>query len=87
MFQQIKTPDALKGSTHMKATLAVRVDRSNPNHHLWNNNGTWWCHFTRHLPDFTKARVRQSLATPNVVEARALRDALLAGQAWTGGAR
>ena len=26
--------------------LAIRLDPANPDHHLWNNNGTWWCHFT-----------------------------------------
>jgi len=20
------------------------INAANPNHHLWNNNGTWWCH-------------------------------------------
>ena len=67
----------------MKTTLAVRVDHSNPNHHLWNNNGTWWCHYTLHQPDSTKLRVRRSLGTADVAEARARRDALLA----RGGAR
>jgi hypothetical protein len=50
----------------------------NPNHHLWNNHGTWWCHFTLHLPDFTKHRVRLSLDTREPMTARALRDSLLA---------
>jgi hypothetical protein len=45
------------------ATLAVRIHPDNQNHHLWNNNGTWWCHYTLHLPDFTKRRVRKSLET------------------------
>ncbi len=59
------------------ATLAVRVHPDNQNHHLWNNNGTWWCHYTLHLPDFTKRRVRTSLETNNSRQARAKRDALL----------
>ncbi len=50
---------------------------ANGNHHLWNNNGTWWCHYTIHLPDFTKRRVRVSLHTGNVRVARLLRDSLL----------
>ena len=58
-------------------TLAVRVSSDNPDHHLWNNNGTWWCHFTLHLPDYTKTRVRTSLGTSSLVDARQLRDALL----------
>ena len=66
------------------AELAIRICPDNPNHHLWNNNGTWWCHYTLHLPDFTKRRVRASLATPNPEQARARRDALLTGSMCTG---
>ena len=62
------------------ATLAVRVRPDNPNHHLWNNHGTWWCHYTLHRSDFTKQRVRISLDTCNQREARARRDAILAGR-------
>ena len=57
--------------------------RSNPDHHLWNNHGTWWCHFTLHLPDFTKRRVRCSLATRSLPEARQRRARVLAsGEPW-----
>jgi hypothetical protein len=58
------------------ANFALRVDRANPDHHLWNNNGTWWCHFTVHLPDFTKRRIRRSLQTGSRFVARLRRDAL-----------
>lgn len=58
--------------------LAVRVDDENPNHHLWNNRGTWWCHFTLHKPDYTADRVRVSLKTRDLHLARSRRDALLA---------
>lgn len=57
--------------------LAVRVDPSNPDHHLWNNRGTWWCHFTLHRADYTARRVRVSLKTRDQQEARARRDKLL----------
>ena len=66
------------------AELAIRIRPANPNHHLWNNNGTWWCHYTLHLPDFTKRRVRSSLATPDPRQARARRDTLLAGSMCMG---
>jgi hypothetical protein len=66
------------------AELVVRIRPENPNHHLWNNNGTWWCHYTLHLPDFTKRRVRSSLATPDPRQARARRDTLLAGSMCMG---
>ncbi len=58
--------------------LAVRVDADNPNHHLWNNRGTWWCHFTVHRPDYTAERVRVSLKTRDLETARTRRDELLA---------
>lgn len=57
--------------------LSIRIPGGNPNHHLWNNNGTWWCHFTVHLPNYTAERVRVSLGTRNLVEARRRRDELL----------
>ncbi len=57
--------------------LSVRSNPENANHHLYNNHGTWWCHFTLHH-DNQKERVRQSLKTRDVNEARARRDALLA---------
>lgn len=59
------------------ATLAVRIRPDNPYHHLWNNNGTWWCHYTLHLADFTKRRVRVSLGTRDPAKAFSRRDALL----------
>lgn len=58
--------------------LAVRVDKENPNHHLWNNRGTWWCHFTLHRPDYTAERIRVSLKTRDIDLARSRRDELLA---------
>jgi hypothetical protein len=56
--------------------IAIRIG-SNLNHHIWNNNGTWWLHYTEHLADYTKRRVRISLHTHNVRAARAIRDVLL----------
>lgn len=63
-----------------RSSLAVRVHGDNPNHHLWNNHGTWWVHYTVHLPGFTKRRIRQSLRTRGVETARYRRDAILAGR-------
>jgi hypothetical protein len=53
------------------------VKNTNPNHHIWNNNGTYWCHYTVHNDDYTKQRVRVSLGTNDVKIARALRDFLM----------
>jgi hypothetical protein len=52
-------------------------DEGNPNHHLWNNHGTWFVHYTRYPTPFTKERVRRSLQTKSLVEAREKRDAIL----------
>ncbi|MDG1833225.1 MAG: hypothetical protein P8J63_08365 [Verrucomicrobiota bacterium] len=62
-------------------TLSVRVNRKNPDHHLWNNLGTWWLHYTLHMADFTKRRVRKSLGTHDVDKARTRRDELFANLA------
>ena len=43
--------------------LTRRQRPSGENHHLWNNNGTWWCHFTVHTANGQKRRVRRSLRT------------------------
>ena len=63
---------------NQQSKLSVRRRAGNANHHLWNNHGTWWCHFTLHLPDFTKRRVRRSAGTACAEEAREIRDFLLA---------
>ena len=48
-----------------------------PDHHLWNNNGTFWCHYTVHEAGHTKRRVRAPLHTKDREEARVRRDELL----------
>lgn len=57
--------------------LLAECRASNPLHHLWNNNGTWWLHCTVHRPDYTKDRVRLSLRTADLEEAMRRRDAEL----------
>lgn len=52
----------------------VKNKTPNPDHNIWNNNGTWWCHYTVHNDDYTKQRVRVSLGTNDLEIARALRD-------------
>lgn len=58
--------------------FAVRLDPQNPDHHLYNNNGTWFIHYTVYPTPLTKERVRKSLGTKELSEARARRDAILA---------
>jgi hypothetical protein len=56
----------------------IRIAADNPNHHLWNNHGTWFLHYTVHPTPFTKDRIRRSLGTKDLAIARARRDAFLA---------
>ncbi len=56
---------------------ALRINGANADHHLWNNNGTFWVHYTVHPDPFTKERIRVSLSTKNLNEAREKRDSLL----------
>ncbi len=53
----------------------IRVSPDNPNHHLWNNHGTWFLHYTVYPTPFTKERIRRSLGTKNLELARERRDA------------
>ena len=59
----------------MQQELAIRVDAENPNHHLWNNHGVWWIHYTLHLDELRVRRVRRSLLTRDLEQARRHRDA------------
>lgn len=61
----------------MTGTPSIRVNRGNRDHHLWNNNGTWFVHYTVHRVDHTKQRVRRSLGTHRLETARRLRDRAL----------
>ena len=58
-------------------SLSVRIDDANPLHHLWNNNGTWWVHYTLNF-DFRTRRRRCSLGTQSLEEAVRRRDELFA---------
>ena len=58
-------------------TPALRTNLRNLNHHLYDNNGTWWIHFHVHHPDYTKSRIRESLGTKCLTRARELRDLVL----------
>jgi hypothetical protein len=56
----------------------IRIAADNPNHHLWNNHGTWFLHYTVHPTQFTKERIRRSLGTKDLDIARARRDSFFA---------
>jgi len=68
---------ALSGTLVARIPVSARSGDSNPDHHLWNNRGTWWCHFTLHRADYTAERIRVSLKTRDLEVARCRRDELL----------
>ena len=59
--------------------LAVRISGNNPNHNLWDNNGTKFLHFTAHPTIATKKRYRVSLKTKAWGVARKRRDQIFRG--------
>jgi hypothetical protein len=60
------------------ALPGIRVRPENANHHLWNNHGTWFLHYTVHPTPFTKERIRRSLGTKDLQVARERRDSFFA---------
>ncbi len=69
-----ETPD----SPTRPSPAAAGTPEVDPNHHLWRNGRLWWVAFTVHLPTWQKERIRLSLGTADVVEARRRRDKVLA---------
>lgn len=57
--------------------LNIRISRNSPNHHLWNNNGTWWIKFTMRSENGSTQRMSCSLKTGDVEKARTSRDRIL----------
>ena len=55
-----------------------RASQTNPNHHLWKNGRLWWLAVTLLHDGWRQERVRQSLGTDDLGEARRRRDLVLA---------
>jgi hypothetical protein len=55
-----------------------RASQINPNHHLWKNGRLWWLAVTLIHDGWRQERVRQSLGTDALLEARRRRDLVLA---------
>lgn len=58
-------------------TRADNQSPFNPDHHLWRNGRYWWIAFTLLYHGWRQERVRRSLKTADVHEARRRRDAIL----------
>lgn len=54
-----------------------RGQRLGPNHHLWRNGRLWWIAYTLLHDGWRQERVRHSLGTDDVAEARLRRDRIL----------
>jgi hypothetical protein len=57
---------------------SIRIRLGNPDHHIWDNNGTWFMHYTIYPSSYSKRRIRRSLRTKDIVCARQRRDRILA---------
>jgi hypothetical protein len=55
-----------------------RAAETNPNHHLWKNGRLWWLAVTLLHDGWRQERIRQSLGTDDLAEARRRRDLVLA---------
>jgi hypothetical protein len=64
--------------TTIASLPGIRIRPENPNHHLWNNHGTWFLHYTVHPTPLTKERIRRSLGTKDLAVARRQRDSFFA---------
>jgi hypothetical protein len=65
---------------YARVELSVRTrPESGPNHHLWRNGRLWWIAYTLIHDGWRQERVRHSLGTADVLEARHRRDAILGG--------
>jgi hypothetical protein len=75
----VSRPQFLAPARPVSIKLAAsRAFDSNPNHHLWKNGRLWWIAFTLIHDGYRQERVRQSLGTDNLSEARRRRDSILA---------
>lgn len=66
------------GLLAMKNKIVELPDRDyGADHHIWNNNGTWWCHLSLERRSKPAKRIRFSLKTKKVGEARKRRDQIM----------
>jgi hypothetical protein len=54
-----------------------RGQRLGPNHHLWRNGRLWWIAYTLLHDGWRQERIRHSLGTDDLLEARVRRDRIL----------
>ncbi|MEI7864769.1 MAG: hypothetical protein WCI38_05305 [Chthoniobacterales bacterium] len=70
--------DAMVATLTMKNKLVAMPDRHyGPDHHIWDNNGKWWCHLSLARQRGRAKRIRFSLHTNSRSEARKRRDCIM----------
>ena len=72
-----RPPGVFFGRRRHHGQPALSRASNDPDHHLWRNGRLWWIAFTVHLPGWQKERIRLSLGTDDLIEARRRRDQLL----------
>jgi RNA polymerase sigma factor (sigma-70 family) len=72
----VKSPASVAASNVCR--LKTRGAGKNENHHIWNNNGTWFCKFRVTTADGRIKKMKESLKTKRVEEARIRRDEMMA---------
>jgi hypothetical protein len=77
VFERLDMPETTADLTRGTPSAAADLAAEDPDHHLWRNGRLWWIAFTIHLPGWQKERVRTSLGTADLIEARRRRDDLL----------
>ncbi|BCS34285.1 hypothetical protein TBR22_A35150 [Luteitalea sp. TBR-22] len=82
----------IPSATHTESTPALRrpslqvalspedrrFQRLGENHHLWRNGRFWWIAYTVIIDGWRQERIRHSLKTDDLTEARVRRDEILA---------
>lgn len=72
-----KDPNTIAGQKRPKSGLKTRNTKANPNHNLWNNNGTWYCKFRIYAAGGKTQKINKSLKTRSVEDARIYRDEMM----------
>jgi hypothetical protein len=70
----------MKAKSKGKVFPLYTYKRYGADHHMWDNNGTWWAHFSVTRSRGRCKRMRVSLCTKNRKLARQRRDQLLKTQ-------
>ena len=66
--------DMFTSKAFVQKAPAAALPDSNPNHHIWNNNGTYWLNASIIIRGIIQERIRESLKTKDIKIARRRRE-------------